>query len=93
MAVVAVFLLFHSTSNIALRTHVFFLGYPKAAITSGIIEDEFHNKIDKQKFVGLKGKAYTLTNPPNEKATQGELSNFFVRKAGFLYFAKYYGEA
>ena len=64
LIVVAVFLLLHSTPNIALRTHVFFLGYPTAAITSGIIEDEFHNKIDKQKFVELNGKAYTLTNPP-----------------------------
>ena len=89
---VAVFVLLHSTPSMALRTPVFFMGYPKAAITSEIIEDEFHNKIDKEKFMELHAKAYTLTKPPTEKATEGELRNFLVRKFGFLHFAEYYGE-
>ena len=54
---VAVFVLLHSTPSMALRTHVFFMGYPKAAITSEIIEDEFHNKTDKEKFMELQAKA------------------------------------
>jgi len=29
---------------------VFIMGYPKSAIFSGIIEDEYHNKVDKDKF-------------------------------------------
>ncbi|KOS64161.1 hypothetical protein AN161_03925 [Lysinibacillus sp. FJAT-14222] len=61
------------------------MGYPKAAISSGIIED-------KDKFAELNAKAYTLTNPPIEKATQGELRNFLVRKFGFLHFAEYLGD-
>jgi hypothetical protein len=77
----------------ALRTHVFFMSYPKEAMTSGIIDDQFHNKIDQEKFAELNAKAYTLTKPPIEKATQGELRNFLVRKIGFLYFAEFYGEA
>ncbi|WP_404328647.1 hypothetical protein [Mesobacillus maritimus] len=76
----------------ALRTHVFLLGYPQSAIISGIIEDEYHNEVDKEKFAELNGKAYTLTKPPIEKATQGELRNYLVRKYWFLYFAEYYGD-
>ncbi|MGM0877840.1 MAG: hypothetical protein ACQEWV_24655 [Bacillota bacterium] len=91
--IVAIIFLLHSTPHIALRTYVFFTGYPKAAITSEIIEDKYHNKIDKEKFVKLNAKAYTLTKPPIEKATQGELRNYLVRKIGFFHFVEYYGEA
>ncbi|MBX9974281.1 hypothetical protein [Cytobacillus firmus] len=91
LAVIAIiFLLLHSTPGTAIRTKVFFMGYPKAALTSVIIEDEFHN--DKDRFAELNAKAYTLTKPPIEKAIQGELRNYLVRKFGFLHFAEYYGE-
>jgi hypothetical protein len=86
-----VIILLHSTPSMALRTYVFFLGYPKAAISSGIIEDKEHNEVDRDKFAELNAKAYTLINPPIEKATQTELRNFLVWKFGFLHFAKYYG--
>ncbi|MBG9586351.1 hypothetical protein [Cytobacillus firmus] len=93
LAVLGVLLiLLHSTPNMALRTHVFFSGYPAAAIGSGIIEDAFHNEVDRDRFAELNAKAYTLTEPPVEKATQGKLRNYLVRKYGFFYFAEYYGE-
>lgn len=92
IVVAVIFLLLHSTPNTALRTKVFFMGYPKAALTSAIIDDEYHNEVDKDKFVELNAKAYTLTKPPMEKATQGELRNYIVRKFGILYLADYYGE-
>lgn len=85
LAVVGVLLiLLHSTPKMALRTH--------AAIGSGIIEDDFHNEVDRDRFAELNAKAYTLTEPPVEKATQGKLRNYLVRKYGFFYFAEYYGE-
>ncbi|MBY6036919.1 hypothetical protein KUV80_09650 [Fictibacillus nanhaiensis] len=93
IAFVFVLILLHSTPSMALRTHVFFMGYPKAAITSGIIEDDFHNKVDREKFSELNAKAYTLTKPPIEKATSGVLRNYLVRKIGFLHFAEFLGEA
>lgn len=68
------------------------MGYPQIAITTEIIDDEYHNEVDQEKFAELNAKAYTLTKPPIEKATQGELRNYLVRKFGFLYFAEYYGE-
>ncbi|XQY91166.1 hypothetical protein ACNRWW_16925 [Metabacillus sp. HB246100] len=92
IALVTIFLLVNSNPSMAVRTHVFFMGYPKAALTSGIVEDDYHNKVDKDKFVDMNAKAYTLTEPPIEKATQGELRNFLVRKYGFLYLAEYYGD-
>lgn len=82
----------HITPNIALRTHVFFSGYFIEAITTDIVDDEFHNKIDKELLEKQKAKCYTLTNPPVEKATQGILSNYKVVKKGILYFADYYGD-
>ncbi|MCA0985692.1 hypothetical protein [Guptibacillus algicola] len=91
-AIIVLFILFHTTPSMALRTQVLLMGYPKAAITSGIIEDDYHNEVDKEKFTQLNAKAYTLTNPPIEKATQGELRSFHVRKIGFFHFAEYYGE-
>jgi hypothetical protein len=87
-----IFLLLHSTPKMALRTCVFFMGYPKEALITNIGEDEYHNKFDKKKFARLNAKAYTLTKPPFEKATESELRNYLVRKIGFLYFADYYGE-
>lgn len=92
IVMVIVFILLHSTPHMALRTHVFIMGYPITAIRSGIIEDAFHNQVDKDKFADLNAKAYTLTKPPIEKATHGELRNFLVKRFWFLYFANYYGE-
>ncbi|MBM7647847.1 hypothetical protein JOC78_000787 [Bacillus ectoiniformans] len=91
-ALAAAFIILHITPSLALRTQVFIMGYPKAAIYSGIIEDTYHNEVDQEKFAELNAKAYTLTRPPIEEATQGELRNYLVKKVGFLYFAEYYGE-
>ncbi|MFZ3579493.1 hypothetical protein [Virgibacillus sp. DJP39] len=90
--VAVLFLILHTTPKMALRTHVFFLGYPKAAITSEIVDDAFHNRVDKKKFKESNTKAYTLTEPPTEEATQGLLRNYTVKKVGVLYFADYLGE-
>jgi hypothetical protein len=89
---VLIFILLHSTPHMALRTEVFLMGYPAAALTSSIVDDEFHNDVDKDAFSALNAKAYTLTKPPVEKATQGQLRKYLVRKVGFLHFAEYYGE-
>ncbi|WP_043932483.1 hypothetical protein [Bacillus sp. EB01] len=88
---IAAFLLLHSNPNTALRTKVFFMGYPIKAISTEITDDQFHNETNKEEYAKLNAKAYTLTNPPIERATQGELSNYLVKKIGFLYFAKHIG--
>lgn len=91
-AIVVVLLLLHSTPHLALRTHLVINGYPIIAVTTKIMDDEYHNSIDKEKFRELNAKAYTLSKPPIEKATDGELRNFLVRKVGFIHFVEYYGE-
>ncbi|WP_226666272.1 hypothetical protein [Metabacillus litoralis] len=92
VALATMFFILHSTPSMALRTQVLFMGYPKAALTSEIIDDKYHNEVDRNKFAKLNAKAYTLIKPPIEKATQGELRNFLVKKFGFFYLAEYYGE-
>ncbi|WP_110111787.1 hypothetical protein [Bacillus sp. CGMCC 1.16541] len=89
---IVVVILLHSHPHTALRTHVLLLGYPKAAITSDIVDDTYHNDVDREKFKELNAKAYTLTEPPIEKATQGLLRNYLVKRIGFLYVAEFYGE-
>ncbi|MEL3971747.1 hypothetical protein AAEO50_05575 [Rossellomorea oryzaecorticis] len=89
---VLIFIMLHSTPHLALRTKVFLMGYPAAALASSIVDDEFHNDRDKDAITALNANIYTLTDPPVEKATQGQLRNYLVRKVGFLHFAEYYGE-
>jgi len=48
--------------------------------------------IDKELLKKENAKCYTLTMPPIEEATQGELRNYKVTNKGFLYFAEYYGD-
>ncbi|WP_313799027.1 hypothetical protein [Cytobacillus sp.] len=84
--IVVVFLL-HSTPKMALRTQVFFMGYPKAALTSEIIDYEYKNIKFKEKDSNSRG--YAFTNPPIEKATQGPLDTYRVKRIGILYFADF----
>ncbi|MDT8862576.1 hypothetical protein N0O92_20460 [Alkalihalobacillus sp. MEB130] len=92
VVMIGIILMLHSTPHLAVRTYVFFTGHPIAAMTTGIIDDDYHNKVDKEKFAELNAKAYTLTRPPIEKATQGELRNYLVRKYAFFYLVEFYGE-
>ena len=91
--IVIIFILLHSTPSIALRTHLFTDGHPVISLTTEIVNDEFHNRADKQTLDNQKAKCYIIAKPAFEKATQSELTTFEVRKIGFLFFAKYYGES
>lgn len=83
----------HLTPSIALRTHVFFNGHPIIALTSNIVEDQAHNRMDKEYLKKENAKCYSLTKAPKEKATDSYLRNYIVRKNGFLYSANYFGNA
>ncbi|MCM3761757.1 hypothetical protein M3212_13345 [Alkalihalobacillus oceani] len=50
IVLVALIVLLHATPGLALRTHVFMLGYPKAALASGIVDDDYHNRVDHDFF-------------------------------------------
>jgi hypothetical protein len=89
---ILMFLILHSTPYLAVRISVFVMGYPAAALTSGIAEDVFQKYVDTDDSSGSNDKVYTLTEPPVEEATQGQLRNYRVKKIGFLHFAEYYGE-
>lgn len=92
LLVVALFAAVHATPELALRTKVIALGYPVAAVSSPVVEGEFHHTEDREKYKDGNGVSLTMTEPPFEKATETHLSNFLVVKRGFLYFADYYGE-
>jgi hypothetical protein len=89
---VIIYCALHLTPESALKTHIFLTGHFSKAISTDVIEDVEHNEMDKDDLIKENAKCYRLTDPPIEKATQGELRNYKVRKIGFIYFAKYYGE-
>jgi hypothetical protein len=69
----------------AIKTHVFFMGYPKATLTSEIIDYEYQNiKLNEKNSSG-----YVFTEPPIEKATQGYLDTYMVKKIGIFFFADF----
>jgi len=91
--IIAMYIVLHITPTLALRTHLFMNGYPIVSFTTGIADDELHNRIDKEILQSQNAKCYTLTKPAFEKPTQSKLTNYKVTKKGILYFAEYYGEA
>lgn len=86
VAVVVLFIVcLHSNPTTALRTKVFFMGYPEAAFTSEIVEYEYQNV----NFQEEDSRGYVFTEPPFEKATQGYLDTYRVKKIGFFYLAEF----
>ena len=88
------FIILHSTPHTSLRTHIFMTGHPIVSFNTSIKDDELHNKLNQQDNVSDEFvKFYTLTSPPLDKATESKLSNYKITKIGFLFFARYFGEA
>lgn len=85
IGVLLIFVLLHITPYAALRTHVFLMGYPIKAVSSEILVDVYEGEVEDNTEI------YTLTDPPIEKGTEGILSNYAVKRVGFLYFAEFYG--
>lgn len=92
LILLAFFIIVHLSPQLALRTHVFFMRYPVKSLITDIEEDKLVSKDDKEEFNRDNKKVYLLTNPPVEKATQGELRRYTVKKVGLLYFAEFLGE-
>lgn len=69
----------HATPEMAIRSHVFFMGYPISAIKADIEEYKYGD--------GVIG--YKITPPPIERATEGELDTYIVSKKWVFYFAKF----
>jgi len=93
LAIIFVLFLFHLSPKLAIRAHLFTEGHFIVAFTTDIVDDTFHNKGDKKALKSQNAKCYSLTKPPVEKATQGILTNWKVRKSGILYYVSYYGDA
>lgn len=86
--IVIIFIGLHITPKVALRTHIFMMGYPKIALTTGIESDFVHKDLETNYI-----KFYIATNSPIEKVTGGELTSYKIKRIGFIYLASYYGEA
>ena len=89
---VSICILLHSMPALALRTSIFFHGFPIAAFTTEIQEYEPYSPLDKKLLQEENTKLYRLTPPPVEKSTKGHLYTWKVSKKVFIYVASYYGE-
>ena len=92
IAIILVLFLCHLSPKLAIRAHLFTEGYFKSSFTTDIVDDSFHNRTDKRRLAKQHAKCYTVTNPPVEKATEGKLANWKVKKVGILYYVSYYGD-
>ena len=90
--VISIIVLLHSIPTLALRTSIFFHGHPIVALTTEIEEHEPYSPEDSELLEKENAKLYRLTTPPIEKATQGHLYTWKVKKRVFIYFADYHGE-
>ncbi|QFT87958.1 hypothetical protein FIU87_04750 [Bacillus sp. THAF10] len=89
--VLSFIIILHLTPGLAIRTYVFFGGNPIIALTTGI-EDYVHNNPEEKVVMESRNeKLYSLTEPPVERATQGELKNYLVKKFGFFHTVEHYG--
>lgn len=91
--IIAMYILLHITPALALRTYLFTDGHPIIALTTGIVDDEYHNRVDKKILEHQNAKSYILTKPATDQPTQYIMIEFKVVKKGILYFAQPYGEA
>jgi len=91
-AIMLFFLVVHSVPTLALRTSIFFHGYPVVAVTTEIQEYVPYSQYDRELLEKENARLFKLTPPPVEKATQGYLYTWKVSKKAFLYFARYHGE-
>ena len=82
----------HLMPKMALRAHLFTNGYFISSLSSRIIDDQFHNRVDHKRLAKQQAKCYALTKPPVERATEGKLKNWKVKRVGFFYFVSYYGD-
>jgi hypothetical protein len=91
IAIILVLFLCHLTPKWALRAHLFTAGYFISSFTTGIVDDGFHNRLDKKMLAIQIAKYYTLTIPPVELSTKGILANWKVKKVGIFYYDSYFG--
>ncbi|WP_297637345.1 hypothetical protein [uncultured Clostridium sp.] len=87
IGIILAFIICHITPKLSLRTHLFFTGSPKIAVTSNIEIDEMHSDL-----VDNKTQFLRINPAPVDKETGTEHRNYKITKIGFLYFALYYGE-
>lgn len=91
LALIIAILTLHSTPNLAVRTYVFVSGNPIIAMTTDIMDYNNYSTGEKESYEQMNAKIYTLTNPPIEKATQGMLENYLVKRYGFFHYVEFYG--
>ena len=71
--------------ELSLRCTVFLYTFSPKAFTSSVDENSTRMNLESREI------GFTFEDPPVERQTNGELTNWVVTRYGFIYLAKYYG--
>ncbi|EJE7235128.1 hypothetical protein FC820_10900 [Clostridium sporogenes] len=87
------FIATHITPSRSIRTHIFISGHPIGAFKGTVKTNEGQYKLDKDIFDKENSMIYTIVGYNIYDRTTGNvISNYKVKKMGFLYLTGPYGE-
>lgn len=88
------FITTHITPSISIRAHIFVSGHPIGAFKGTVQTNELQYKLDKNILDSQNAMIYTIKGYIIYGISTGNvISNYKVKKIGFLYFTVGYGEA
>ncbi|MDQ7092870.1 hypothetical protein REC12_04645 [Desulfosporosinus sp. PR] len=82
----------YNAPQMAIRTYLFLSEHPITALTTGIVENQFQEELDRNSLELQNAKIYYFTRPPLY-ASGNYLINCKVIKRGSQYYVEPYGEA
>jgi hypothetical protein len=93
LIVIGGFIISHMTPSMSIRTHIFVTGYPIGAFRGTVHINKGQYNMDKSILDKENAMIYTIGGYNlYDRLTGNVLSNYKVRKIGFLYFTENYGE-
>ena len=93
IVILASFIILHLTPSLAVRTHLLITGHPIAPFTVTVRFNELQQSLDKNSLEQENSQIYCIDGKVKYYDTGNYIFNFKVKRAGFLYFAEYSGEA
>lgn len=94
LIIIAGFIISHITPSLSIRTHIFVTGYPIGAFKGTVQANKDQYNWDKSVLIKENAMIYTIIGYNlYDRQTGNIISNYKVKKVGFLYLTESYGEA
>ncbi|AJA47223.1 hypothetical protein CPAST_c11230 [Clostridium pasteurianum DSM 525 = ATCC 6013] len=93
LIIIGGFIISHTTPSMSIRAHIFINGYPIGAFKGTIQVNKGQYNMDKDVLHRGNSMIYTMVGYHiYDRVTGDVISNYKVKKIGFLYFVEDYGE-